>query len=90
MSRFIVERTFPGGLSLPMNGDGANACARIVGGNAECGVTWILSYVTADKSKTYCIYEAPSEEAVRNVARRNGLPLDRIVEVTVLDPYFYH
>jgi hypothetical protein len=90
MSRFIVERAFPGGLSLPTNDDGASACARITGGNAECGVTWIHSYVTSDKTKTYCLYDAPSPEAIRQVARRNGLPVDRIVEVTVLDPYFYH
>jgi hypothetical protein len=90
MARFIVERAFPEGLSLPANDDGASACARIVGGNAECGVTWIHSYVAADKTRTFCVYEAPSPEAIRQVARRNGLPVDRIVEVTVLDPHFYH
>jgi hypothetical protein len=90
MSRFIVERTFPGGLSVPMTDDGANACARIVGGNAEAGVTWVHSYVSADKTKTYCVYDAPSPEAIRQVARRNELPVDRITEVCVLDPYFYH
>jgi hypothetical protein len=90
MPRFIVERAFPGGLSLPMNGDGANACARIVAGNAEVGVTWVHSYVSAEKMKTYCIYDAPSPEAIRHAARRNGLPIERITEVSVLDPYFYH
>jgi Protein of unknown function (DUF4242) len=90
MSRFIVERTFPGGLSVPMTDDGARACARIVGGNAEAGVTWVHSYVSVDKTKTYCIYDAPSPEAIRQVARRNELPVDRITEVSVLDPYFYH
>ena len=49
MSRFIVERAFPGGVLLPMTDAGANACARIVGGCAEGGVTWIHSYVSADK-----------------------------------------
>jgi hypothetical protein len=90
MSRFIVERAFHEGLTLPANDAGASACGRIVGGNAECGVTWIHSYVTADNSKTYCVYDAPSPEAIRQVAPRNGLPVDRIVEVTVLDPHFYH
>jgi hypothetical protein len=90
MSRFIVERSFPEDLLLPANDDGANACVRIIGGNAESGVTWLHSYVTADKTKTYCVYDAPSPEAIRHVARRNGLPVDRIVEVTVLDPHFYH
>lgn len=90
MPRFIVERAFPGGLSLPMTDDGAQACARIVGGNAERGVTWIHSYVSADKQKMYCVYDAPSPEAIRHVARRNDLPVERITEVSVLDPYFYH
>jgi hypothetical protein len=90
MSRFIVERAFRGGLSLHADDHGANACARIVGGNAESGVTWIHSYVSVDKKKTFCIYDAPSPEAIRRVAHRNNLPVDRIVEVTVLDPYFYH
>jgi hypothetical protein len=90
MARFIVERAFPEGLSLPANDDGASACTRIIFGNAEYGVTWIHSYVTTDKTRTYCVYDAPSPEAIRMVARRNGLPVDRIVEVTVLDPHFYH
>ena len=90
MSRFIVERTFPEGLTLPATDAGARACERIIGGNADSGVTWLHSYVTADKGKTYCVYDAPSPEAIRVAARRNGLPVDRIVEVTVLDPHFYH
>jgi hypothetical protein len=61
---------------------------RIVGGNAEHGVTWIHSYVSADKERTYCVYEAPSPGAIQQVARRNDLPIERITEVTVLDPYF--
>jgi hypothetical protein len=52
-------------------------------------VTWVHSYVTSDKAKTFCIYDAPSPEAVRRVAGRNGLPVDKIAEVRVLDPYFY-
>jgi len=75
MSRFIVERAFRGGLSLHADDHGANACARIVGGNAESAVTWIYSYVSADKKKTFCIYDAPSPEAIRRVAHRNNLPV---------------
>jgi hypothetical protein len=52
-------------------------------------VTWVHSYVTGDKKKTFCIYDAPTPEAVRTAANRNGLPVDRITEVRVLDPYFY-
>jgi hypothetical protein len=90
MPRFIVERAFPAGLSLPVNDDGAKACERIVGGNAEVGVTWVHSYVSAEKKRTYCVYDAPSPEAIRFAARRNDLPVERITEVSVLDPYFYH
>ena len=44
---------------------------------------------TKDKKKTYCIYDAPSEAAIRKSAKVNGLPVDYITEVSVLDPYFY-
>ena len=63
--------------------------AAIVRRNAENGVTWLHSYVSADASRTFCVYEAPSPEAVRRAARRNGLPTDRITQVHVLDPYLY-
>ena len=41
-------------------------------------------------AKTYCVYDGPNEEAIRKAAQRNGLPVDSIVQVSVLDPYFYH
>lgn len=89
MPRYIVERTFPDGLEIPMTAKGADICLKVVGNNAQDGVTWIHSYVTEDKRKTFCIYDGPSPEAIRNVAERNGLPIDGITQVSVLDPYFY-
>jgi hypothetical protein len=89
MPRYLIERTFPDGLKIPMTAEGAQACLGVVGRNAEDGVTWVHSYVTPDKKKTFCIYDSPTPEAVRRVADRNGLPVDRITEVRVLDPYFY-
>lgn len=89
MPRYIVERTFPDGLAIPVNEQGANTCLMVVGNNARDGVTWVHSYVTGDKTKTFCVYDAPSPEAVRSAAQRNGLPVDSITEVRVLDPYFY-
>jgi hypothetical protein len=86
----MVERTFPDGLNIPVTIDGAQACSDVVGRNAEGGVTWIQSFVTTDKSQSYCIYDAPTPEAVREAAGKNGLPVTRITEVRVLDPYFYH
>lgn len=90
MPRYLVQRTFSDGLHIPTDPTGAQACATVVGGNAEHGVTWVQSFVSSDKSVTYCIYDGPSPEAIRASAETNGLPVDRITEVRVLDPYFYH
>jgi hypothetical protein len=50
--------------------------------NDEEGVRWLYSFLSADKRKTYCLYEAPSPEAIRRAAARADLPADVIVEVT--------
>ena len=89
MARYMVERTFPGGLNLPPTEEGANACLNVVGKNGELGVTWVHTYVSEDKGKTFCIYDAPTPEAIRQAAQRNGLPIDKITRVSVLDPYFH-
>ena len=89
MPRYLIERSFPQGLSIPMNEAGRQALAHVVANNAEHGVTWVHSYVTPDRTQTFCIYDAPTPEAIRQVADRNGLPVNRITEVGVLDPYFY-
>src|SRR5262249_47362802 len=89
MPRYLVERTFPEGLAIPVSAEGAATCLGIVTTNADNTVTWLQSYVTEDKRKTYCVYEAPSPEAIRRAARRNQLPVDKIIQVQILDPYFY-
>ena len=89
MPRYLIERSFPQGLSIPLNDDGKKALAGVVANNAEHGVSWLHSYVNPDRTQTFCIYDAPTPEAIRNVADCNGLPVDRITEVSVLDPYFY-
>jgi hypothetical protein len=89
MPRYLIERTFSDGLHIPLTEEGATVCRTVVANNSDDLVTWIHSYVTDDKSKTYCIYDAPSPEAIRRAARRNNLPVDKIIEVQVLDPYFY-
>ena len=89
MPRYVVERTFPEGLHIPVDAQGAATCLAVVGRNADEGVTWVHSYVSDDKRKTFCIYDAPSPEAIRKTADRNSLPLDQITQVSVLDPYFY-
>jgi hypothetical protein len=89
MPRYLVERTFPDGLPITVDDGGVQACREVVEKNADVGVTWLHSYVTDDGRKTICIYEGPSPEAVRQAASRNGLPVDSITAVRVLDPYFY-
>jgi len=89
MHRYLVERTFPDGLNIPLNQVGKDLCLTVVSNNAEDNVTWVHSYVTLDKKKTFCIYDAPSPDAIRKSAKVNGLPVDNIIEVSVLDPYFY-
>ena len=89
MPRYVVERSFPGGLPIPPGAEGAELCRSLVGRNSDEGVTWVHSYVSEDRAKTFCVYDGPSPEAVRKAAVRNQLPVDRITQIRVLDPYFY-
>ena len=90
MPRYLIERSFPAGLVIPMNADGASACTQMIGINGVNGVTWLHSYVSADRKKSYCLYDAPAPEAIRQAARRNGLPITQINEISELSPYFYY
>jgi Protein of unknown function (DUF4242) len=89
MPRYMVQRSFPAGLHIPVGNGGADACGAVIERNAEEGVTWIHSYVSEDKHTTFCIYDAPNPEAVRRTAAHNDLPVDQITQVRVLDPYLY-
>src|SRR5882762_5843046 len=71
--RYIVERTFPAGAL-----DGLDAAHK-----AKVGVHWLMSYSNAAKTKTYCVYEGPSEVAIRKAATANDLPVDSVTEVPV-------
>lgn len=81
MPRYLVERTFPDVPELSVD--------AVVERNANDGVTWMYSYVCEDSATMLCLYEAPSPEAIRRAARHSDLPVDRITEVRVLDPYSY-
>ena len=89
MARYMVERIFPDGLEVPVTDGGATALLGVVDRNAELGVTWVHSYVSEDKRKTFCVYDGPDPESIRKAAERNDLPIERITRVRVLDPYFY-
>jgi hypothetical protein len=89
MPRYLVERTFPDGLNFPSGAEGRKTAAKVGDTNATEGVSWVHSYVTEDDRMTYCVYDGPSPEAIRKVAAGNGLPVDRITEVHVLDPHAY-
>ena len=89
MPRYVVERTFTDGLRIPIDPGGAQLCLAVVERNAQEGVTWLHSYVSDGRGKSFCVYDAPSPEAIRKSAARNDLPVDLITQVRVLDPYFY-
>jgi hypothetical protein len=89
MPRYVVERTFRKAWSLPIGTEGAALCLALVERNANEGVTWLHSYVRDDKRKSFCVYDAPSPEAIWKTAARNDLPVDRITEGSVLTPYSY-
>jgi uncharacterized protein DUF4242 len=78
--RYVVERTFPTGA---LDGLDAALKAKVNANNARFGVHWLMSYANASKTKTYCIYEGPSETAIRKAAAANALPIDSITEVPV-------
>ena len=90
MPKYLVERRFATDFDLTADATGVAACRAIVERNRDHEVTWVHSYVAADKHTWYCVYEAPGPEAIRKTAARNGLPVDRITEISVLDPYFFH
>lgn len=77
MPIFMIERRYAD--ELDANAEVVDGINRI---NDDEGVRWLYSFLSADKRKTYCLYEAPSPEAIRRAAERAGLPADVIVEVT--------
>ena len=81
MPLFLIERQFAEALNLDASG-----VAAINAINADAGVNWLFSFLSADRKKTYCLYEAPSAEAIRTAARVAHIPADVVIEVTRLQP----
>jgi hypothetical protein len=84
MALFLIERNFAEQLQVTKDG-----VAEVTSVNMDVGVQWLFSFLSADKKKTYCLYEAPSAEAIREAARRLNIPADVIVEVGEVRPGAY-
>jgi hypothetical protein len=76
MPLFMIERSFAEKLNVMS--ESAAAINKI---NNEASVRWLISFLSIDKKKTFCLYEAPNPEAIREAARRAGIPADVIIEV---------
>src|SRR5438045_7976100 len=81
MPLFMIERAFADDVDLAA--EDVHAVDEI---NADEGVRWIFSFLSADRRQTYCLYEAPSPDAIIAAARRANLPADVIVEVGSASP----
>ena len=88
MPRYLVERLFGDASAYPAGPEANEYCRLVIDRNSDEAVTWLHSYVSLDRRRSYCVYEAPSPEAIRRSAARNALPVERITEIRVLDPYF--
>jgi hypothetical protein len=78
---FVIERNYAEQLELTKD-----AAIELKATNDEVGVAWLFSFLSGDKKKTYCLYEAPSAEAIVEAARLAGLPADVVTQVSELRP----
>ena len=76
MPLYVIERTFAEQLELT-----DKDVKLIEEVNADEGVRWLFSFLSADRRRTYCLYEAPSAESIMSAASRANIPADAIVEV---------
>jgi hypothetical protein len=82
MPLFLIERQFAD--LVPTDAETAAVIKHV---NDEIGIQWLFSFLSADKRKTYCLYEAPNAATIRAAAERLGIPADTIVEVDSIGPY---
>lgn len=81
MALYVIERSFADQLDL--TDDDVKLIDEL---NVDEGVRWLFSFLSADRRRTYCLYEAPSPEAIRAAARKADIPVDEIVEVGPATP----
>jgi hypothetical protein len=82
MPLFLIERQFAD--LVPTDAETAAVVKQV---NDEIGIQWLFSFLSADKHKTYCLYEAPNAAMIRAAAERLGMPADTIVEVDGIGPH---
>ena len=82
MPLYLIERQFAE--KLEMTPEGLEAIGDI---NRDVGVEWLYSFLSADQTKTYCLYQADNPEALRRAAELAGIPADKIIEVSKFDPH---
>jgi Protein of unknown function (DUF4242) len=81
MALYLIERTFADQLDL--TSDDVRLIEEV---NADVGVNWLFSFLSADRHRSYCLYEAPSPEAIIEAARQANVPVDNVIEVSRLVP----
>ena len=79
MALFMIERTFAEVLNADIDEEGDAVTEAL---NDELGLEWVHTFLTADRTRTYCLYESPNAELLQEHARRLGIPADAIVEVS--------
>ena len=83
MPLYVIERTFAEQLDLT-----SSDVELIEEANDDAGVRWLFSFLSADRRRTYCLYEAPSPDAILAAAREANVPADVVVEVSAATPQF--
>ena len=84
MPKFLIERNFAE--ELEFTKEGVVEVDRI---NDDEGIKWLFSFLSADKKKTYCLYEAPNADAIRRAAKRANIPADVVIEVGEVTPEMF-
>jgi uncharacterized protein DUF4242 len=83
MALYVIERSFADQLDL--TDEDVKLIEDI---NSDEGVRWLFSFLSADRRRTYCLYEAPSPDAILAAARKANVPADVVVEVSAATPQF--
>src|SRR5882672_5910564 len=83
MPLYVIERNFA--VELDLSSEDVRLIDEI---NADEGVRWVFSFLSADRRRTYCLYEAPSADAIVAAAKRANVPADVVVEVDAATPGF--